>query len=91
MPFAPAHRRVLSAALVAFATLSAGLTAASAEPSSRRVRMACSGDAQRLCPREKKDSPEMRYCMEAKGRQLSRSCVRALEDDGIVPRGYFKS
>ena len=91
MPFAPAHRRALRLALVPFAALFAAQTAAQAEPSSRRVRMACSGDAQRLCPREKKDSPEIRYCMEAKGRQLSRGCVRALEDDGILPRGYFKS
>ena len=91
MPFAPAHRRAVSATLVAFAALIAAQTSASAESSSRRVRVACSGDAQRLCPREKKDSAEMRYCMEAKGRQLSRNCVRALEDDGVVPRGYFKS
>jgi hypothetical protein len=82
-------------ALAASAVLCAGVLAftgsAEAEPSSRRVRLACTGDAQRLCPREKKDSAEMRYCMEAKGRQLSRGCVRALEDDGVVPRGYFKS
>jgi hypothetical protein len=81
--------------LISSAALAAGLVIfqapAEAESSSRRVRQACSGDAHRLCPREKKDSPEMRYCMEAKGRQLSRGCVRALEDDGVIPRGYFKS
>ena len=82
--------RALGAALLFGAALITGQTAAEAESSSRRVRQACSSDAQRLCPREKKDSAEMRYCMEAKGRQLSRNCVRALEDDGIVPRGYFK-
>ncbi len=82
-------------ALAAGAALATSLLAfnggAQAEPSSHRVRLACAGDAKRLCPREKPDSPEMRYCMEAKGRQLSRTCVKALEDDGIVPRGYFKS
>jgi hypothetical protein len=82
--------RALVAALLFGAALIASQSAAEAESSSKRVRQACSSDAHRLCPREKKDSPEMRYCMEAKGRQLSRSCVRALEDDGIVPRGYFK-
>jgi hypothetical protein len=77
------------------ATLSAALIAvvltpsAHAEESSRRVRNACQGDAKRLCPRDKPDSPAMRYCMEAKGRQLSRGCIRALEDDGVIPRGYF--
>lgn len=91
MTFTQSRTRALSAALVFSAVLVSGLAPAEAEPSSRRVRQACSGDAQRLCPREKKDSAEMRYCMEAKGRQLSRNCVRALEDDGIVPRGYFKS
>ncbi len=75
----------------ALTALVATVATADAEESSRQVRRACSSDARRLCPREKPDSPEMRYCMEAKGRQLSRSCVRALEDDGTVPRGYFKS
>ncbi len=91
MPVISFCSRALSAAVLVAATLAVSHTPADAEASSRRVRMACSGDAQRLCPREKKDSAEMRYCMEAKGRQLSRNCVRALEDDGIVPRGYFKS
>lgn len=59
------------------------------ESTSRRVRNACASDAHRLCPREKPNSPEMNYCMEAKGRQLSRNCIRALEDEGTVPRGYF--
>ena len=56
---------------------------------SRRVKNACASDARRLCPREKGDSPEMNYCMEAKGRQLSRNCIRALEDEGTIPRGHF--
>lgn len=81
-------RQIVSLALAA--ALLAGAGTANAEESSRQVRRACTGDYKRLCPREKPDSPEMRYCMEAKGRMLSRGCVRALEDDGIIPRGYFK-
>jgi hypothetical protein len=88
MPSLPI-RRSTGAALTAIALLLVSQTAADAQ-SSGRVRGACSNDAKRLCPREKPDSPEMRYCMEAKGRQLSRTCVRALEDEGIVPRGYFR-
>ena len=66
------------------------LTAPSfAETASRSVRKACASDAHRLCPREKPNSPEMNYCMEAKGRMLSRNCIRALEDEGTIPRGYF--
>ena len=82
---------VVAAAVAAILGGFAALSAAEAESSSPRVRRACTSDYKRLCPREKPDSAEMRYCMEAKGRMLSRGCVRALEDDGIVPRGYFKS
>jgi hypothetical protein len=57
---------------------------------SKKVRRACAGDAKRLCPRNKFDSPELRYCMEAKARSLSSTCVRALEDDGVVPRGILR-
>jgi hypothetical protein len=56
---------------------------------SKKVRIACSADAKRLCATSKLGSPEMEYCMEAKGKYLSRECKRALEDDGVIPRGYF--
>lgn len=61
-----------------------------AEDVSKKVRNACTSDAKRLCPNNKFGSSELRYCMEANGRKISRSCMQALEDDGIVPRGYFK-
>lgn len=57
---------------------------------SKKVRRACAADAKRLCPRNKFESPELRYCMEAKARNLSSGCVRALEDDGVVPRGMLR-
>lgn len=56
---------------------------------SARVRTACTADAKRLCPKYKANSPELRYCMESRGRSLSRGCILALEDDGIVPRGTY--
>ncbi len=74
--------------LLAAASMAAALTPAAAE-TPRAVRKACTSDAKRLCPREKADSPEMNYCMEAKAKQFSRNCVRALEDAGMVPRGYL--
>ncbi len=79
--------RQIGFAVAAFA-LTVATVSAEAQ-STKRVRNACESDARRLCPREKGDTPEMRYCMEAKGKQLSRNCIRALEDDGTIPRGYF--
>jgi hypothetical protein len=80
--------RVASVGLIALAL---GFAApASAQDVSKRSRQACSGDAKRLCPQQKYGTEEMRYCMEAKGRSLSRGCVAALEDDGTIPRGHFR-
>ena len=83
-------RRRLGRLTMIAAAVMAVSPAVQADRSSRKVRQACTGDYHRLCPREKPDSPEMRYCMEAKGKLLSSRCVRALEDEGIVPRGYLK-
>lgn len=74
--------------VLAAASLAATLAPAAAN-TPRAVRKACASDAHKLCPREKPDSPAMNYCMESKAKQFSRSCVRALEDAGMVPRGYL--
>lgn len=82
------------AALGAFAAgpAAANQTQANAATSvSERVRTMCTPDALRLCPEHPLGSSEMRYCMEAKQRSISRDCQVALEDDGLVPRGYFAS
>lgn len=79
----------LSTAALATAFILATVGAASAQDSPR-VQNACSGDARRLCPKQKLGSSEMRYCMEANAQRLSRGCVKALEDDGIVPRGMLR-
>ena len=78
----------LALALAAF-VLAGAVSAEAQERASKRVKNACESDARKLCPREKADTPEMNYCMEAKGRQLSRNCKRALEDEGTIPRGHF--
>jgi hypothetical protein len=83
------HRRLGKYAAAMFLLLSAAMPAA-AEQFSPRIRAACTGDAQRLCPNQRPGTPEMRYCMEARGRALSANCVRALEDEGVIPRGYFR-
>jgi hypothetical protein len=80
--------RTMSFVVVAFALGFA--VPASAQDVSKRARQACSGDAKRLCPKQKYGTEEMRYCMEANGRNLSRGCISALEDDGTIPRGHFR-
>lgn len=82
-------RRILAVA-IAVAALSMASANASEEPVSRAIKNACNSDAKRLCPNNKLGSSSLRYCMEANGRRLSRTCVRALEDEGVVPRGYFR-
>lgn len=84
-------RRTL-AAVLGFAVLAGAVSSAQASGDvSKKVRNACTGDVKRLCPKDKFGSEGLRYCMEANGRKISRPCVQALEDDGIVPRGYFRS
>lgn len=79
-----------TATLLTLATLAFAAAALPADAVySRKIRIACSADAKRLCATTKPGSPEMEYCMEAKGKYLSRECKRALEDDGVIPRGYF--
>lgn len=80
---------IVRSALALIAAVAFSSTEAAAQ-FSPRVRNNCTGDAQRLCPKHKLGTAEMRYCMEAKARSLSSGCVRALEDDGIVPRGALR-
>jgi hypothetical protein len=56
-----------------------------------RVRDKCTSDAMRHCSEHALGSTEMRYCMEAKFRLLSRDCVIALEDEGLIPRTARKT
>jgi hypothetical protein len=83
--------RLLSAVSLALATVVAATSLAQAQQAqqsySNSVASKCSPDAMRLCPEHALGSTEMRYCMEAKARQISRDCIIALEDDGILPRG----
>jgi hypothetical protein len=82
------------AALAGLVTLAAAATTPTPVPAQesfpRVVRIACTADAKRLCPAYRLGSNEMRNCMEAKARLLSRGCVRALEDAGMVPRNMLR-
>jgi hypothetical protein len=83
-------RGAVLATLLLAAAATAPSTAHAQEGYSRAVRVACSADATRLCPAYKLGSNDMRVCMEAKARLLSRGCVRALEDAGMVPRNMLR-
>jgi hypothetical protein len=78
----------MSLALTAIVAATSLAQAQQAQQSySSSVASKCTPDAMRLCPEQALGSTEMRYCMESKARQISRDCIIALEDDGILPRG----
>jgi hypothetical protein len=79
---------LMSAACLAVTLTSAA--SAQQQSFSSGIISKCSPDAMRLCPEHAIGSTEMRYCMEAKAKQLSKDCLIALEDDGVVPRGTSK-
>ncbi|MCB1515339.1 MAG: hypothetical protein H6876_03065 [Hyphomicrobiaceae bacterium] len=66
------------------------MAAASSGPYSARVRRACKGDYNRFCPGYSLYGTELRRCMQAAGKAISKSCIRALIDAGEVPRSMLK-
>lgn len=60
-------------------------------PFSARVRTSCKGDYNRFCPGYNLYSHELRRCMQAAGKNISRGCIRALVDAGEVPRSMLKN
>ena len=73
-------------AWIAAALLMAAGTATPVLAVSAKVTKACKGDYQRLCPKYKVGSPQLRACMEAKQFELSSGCVQALIDSGEVDK-----
>lgn len=59
---------------------------------SKKVENACRGDYKTHCPAYKEGSSALRNCMSLAGRRgnLSRRCVNALTDAGMVPKKYRK-
>jgi hypothetical protein len=76
--------------IVAALTIGLGaLTAAGAASAySARVTSACKSDFYRFCPSYKPDTPQLRECMRAAGGNISRRCIDALADAGIISRKY---
>lgn len=59
-------------------------------PYSAKVRRACKGDYNRFCPGYSLYGTELRRCMQAAGKAISKNCIRALIDAGEVPRSMLK-
>lgn len=70
--------------LVIGATLFA--VASSAFAYSGAVKGACRADYKRFCGVHAVDDPGLRRCMDKAGRSLSRSCVAALVNSGMVSK-----
>jgi hypothetical protein len=80
--------RTLTAAAVALAGLALATTDASAQ--SQRVKNACNSDYNQFCPAYPIGSAQLRQCMRANGKKLSRHCLEALVDAGEIERSALK-
>lgn len=49
----------------------------------------CADDYLAYCSMHAPEGAETRYCMEAHRDQLSKQCVKALVEAGLVPRKYM--
>jgi hypothetical protein len=67
-----------------------GAEAAKGGPYSARVRRSCKSDYNRFCPGYSLYGTEIRRCMQAAGKAISKRCIRALVDAGEVPRSLLK-
>lgn len=87
-------KRLGARALLALPLALAALALPSAEASaySKKVENACKSDYRTHCPTYKEGTSALRNCMSLAGRRgnLSRRCVNALTDAGLVPRKYRK-
>ena len=83
----PVFRAVFGAAALLLVTA----CGASANAYSARVNSACERDYYRFCAKYSIGTPELRSCMIASRRSLSRRCVDALVAAGEVPKRYLAS
>jgi hypothetical protein len=72
--------------LAAAATLGALTLSTQAGAVSLAVKMACASDYYAHCSQHQPDSPGVRKCMRAVGKNLSSRCINALVAAGEVPQ-----
>jgi hypothetical protein len=80
-----AHRSLAPAA----ACLLLVATAPQALAYSARVNAACENDYYRFCSAYAVGSTSLNACMEASRRSLTKRCIDALVEAGLVPRKYL--
>jgi hypothetical protein len=85
------ERPVLTAAAAGAAVLMMIACGSAANAYSARVNTACERDYYRFCAKYSIGTPELRSCMLASRRALSRRCVDALVAAGEVPKRYLTS
>ncbi|MGE0022419.1 MAG: hypothetical protein AB7S70_02175 [Hyphomicrobium sp.] len=79
---------ILAARAALFAVAAVGTLAASHEAgaTSLAVKMACAQDYYAHCSQHQPDSPGVRKCMRAVGKNLSKGCISALVAAGEVKK-----
>jgi hypothetical protein len=78
----------VSVAAMAIAMLVAIGSQAGAYPT--HVNKSCKRDYYKLCAAYSVGTPELRRCMEAKHRSISRRCVDALRRARLIPKRYLR-
>lgn len=89
----PSRRATAAGACCAAAIAAITLAMTTPEPArayTATVENACRDDYFRHCAGYPVGSASLKLCMEAKARDLSRSCVTALVDAGLVDRRRLK-
>ena len=81
-----ARRGRATAALIVGLVLAAVAGAPANAAITDKVKKACKGDYERLCPHYKVGSNQLRACMEAKQNDITWNCVQALIDSGEVDK-----
>jgi hypothetical protein len=76
--------------IAALAIVMAAASATDAFAFNKRVRRACGLDYQDFCSQHDPNGSAVRRCFEANRKSLSKGCVRALVDSGLVPSKYRK-
>ena len=74
--------------IAALAIVMAAVSATDAFAFSMRVRRACGFDYQDFCSQHDPNGSAVRRCFEANRSSLSKDCVSALVDAGLVPAKY---
>ena len=80
------HSFVAGIGLFVIGITALAFSAADAGEIPKSVKRACRSDYFAYCSMHRVGSPELRQCMRANGKRLSRGCVDALVAAGLAPK-----